>query len=950
VYSRVSLEAAQKAKRALSAFRAMQPTLNAYARMLTGKPNISVVDAAFNNGSTDGHKIYYRPPIGLGEQLPHQHWACDKRNPEGLQTCPACAQRESVLTTVYHEIAHIWFDSFSPADEKDQAHALREAIREHGSKYADKLRDEIARAPYSVRTSYMALANLISPYLPRIINALEDARVNRALFHAMPGTKIMFDADTVKILKTGVEQLDRSGNWGLQTWDTYPLNAQIVCGLFCKSSGYSYAEWFHEDVVAALDDEKLTDLVNKNNVADSVADVYGLAFPILARLRELGFCRSEHDPEDEEEPPPPMSNEEDDDGGSGGDSEDDSTPDSGGESPSEEASSESGGTEGDGVSESSSVPEGDDRRPDESEDAGRDESPGSDGDPEPDDGDESGLGSEGDQGEADPDGQREEASGGDSTPPSEPEVGDVDDDSEGPEAGDSSAQGSSGGSDEDDDLDSGSGLPNERRGNDPGREEDLGEAPDHSSESGSSAPSEGEDQGDESAGEDSEAEGTEPGGDSDASSLGDGDDDLGGPDRLDPLEGEDLWPESSDTTERSSGDGPDDDEERIDTGPFTRGTRLIVDEDEEKEKPKKERPEMGTAEDVDVALLKMGDHEPPAEMYGHSHDDDEDIEAMRLAIVQGMYFETPSVNIVGVQHYDFPEVLYSVGPESVPDIADQTGQAWHYGWLRDPDLYVRFGIKEGADDSFDPPLEVLTEATLKARIAFADNMRGGYTVNHKSGRVNPRHLGKRAPVDDPRLMRRKLKPSKKSYFVVVGIDVSGSTIGENIYLAKKIAMAECEMLNDLGIKFAVYAHSGGSHSLAPETGIDGMYLHIYNVKAPDEPWTDRTRYKLKSLGADSANLDGHTFEYYRHILESQRETTKILHYYSDGAMPAENHDEELSILQREIQTYKRKGHIVLGVGVRSDAPRQHGLETVEVHEVSHIMKVIAHLERELTKR
>lgn len=843
--------------------------------------------------------------------------------------------------------------------------ALEEAVREHGTKYAREIKFAIDSAHHSVRHSYMALASLISEYLPRIINALEDARVNRELFGSLSGTKQMFDADTKKILKNGVEQLDRSGDWGLITWDTYPLNAQVVCGLFMMSSGYEYDSYFHEDVVTALHDEKLAALVAENTAADSVSAVYGLAFPILARLRELGFCRAEHEPEDEE-PPPPVpdesdedgdegeagedSKETDDDGGSGGDSEDESSSDSGSDSSSEaDSPGDPGGDGGGEDSGSSSVPEGDPDGSSESSSGGdseRGEEP-ADGDedsgssPDSGSGDDTRETSEGDPG-------RTDSSSGEDDRGMDRRGDDVGDDAEGSEADGSETEGSSGSSDGDEELDRERRSEDSTGRDDPGGESDLAEDSGDPSEGGSD--SHGKTASEPSSGPDSSTEDPGVGDDSDLSSPGDGDSDLGGSERLDSADGEDLSTGTSESADRPDGDRDrDDEEERLDTGPFTKGTRLVVDEDEEKaEAP---RPEMGTPEEVEIALLKLGDHEPPDEIFGHARHDDDEIELMKIAIVQGMYFETPSTEIIGVQHYNFPEVLFGTTPDEVPDIKEQTGRGWYYGSHISPRMYGMLGIEPEKDDSFDPPLAILTEATLKARIAFADNMRGRYTGGHKSGRVNARHLGKRVPVDDERIMKRKIKASKKSYFVLVGIDISGSTTGENIYLAKKVAMAECEMLSDLGVKFAVYAHSGATHGIHPasDTGMTGDHLHIYNVKLPDEPWTDRTRHKLKALGADAQNLDGHTMEYYRRILDAQRETVKVLHYYTDGAMPAENHDEELEILTREIQTCKRKGYIPLGVGIRTDAPRQHGLETVEVNEVADIMKVIDHLERELTR-
>jgi cobalamin biosynthesis protein CobT len=205
-------------------------------------------------------------------------------------------------------------------------------------------------------------------------------------------------------------------------------------------------------------------------------------------------------------------------------------------------------------------------------------------------------------------------------------------------------------------------------------------------------------------------------------------------------------------------------------------------------------------------------------------------------------------------------------------------------------------------------------------------------------------LARKAPLHDPEFFQQRRLPGKQSYFVGIGVDASGSTAGNRIQLAKQVAMAEAEMLNRLGIKFFVYCHSGsGSRSV-------GMSLDMYEIKAPDEPWNDKTRERLRRMSSQAANLDGHSIQFYRKKLEKRPEKTKILHYYSDGAMPCENYYEELTILQEEIVRFKRLGFILAGVGIQSDAPRQHGLPTVIVNEQKDVIKVVDDLQQWITSR
>ena len=94
----------------------------------------------------------------------------------------------------------------------------------------------------------------------------------------------------------------------------------------------------------------------------------------------------------------------------------------------------------------------------------------------------------------------------------------------------------------------------------------------------------------------------------------------------------------------------------------------------------------------------------------------------------------------------------------------------------------------------------------------------------------------------------------------------------------------------------MYAHSGSYNK-----------LDIFEIKAPKERWGNAAREALADLKPYSANLDGHTLEYYRKIVQARTETDRLLLYYTDGAMPAANYDEELEILQREIKLCEQMG-------------------------------------------
>jgi nitric oxide reductase activation protein len=231
------------------------------------------------------------------------------------------------------------------------------------------------------------------------------------------------------------------------------------------------------------------------------------------------------------------------------------------------------------------------------------------------------------------------------------------------------------------------------------------------------------------------------------------------------------------------------------------------------------------------------------------------------------------------------------------------------------------------------------------RRVFADNRRAKKQANLKSGRINAKVLGKRVVTKDERLFKHHTQPGKKDYSVVIGMDVSGSTSGRNLVLMKRAVMAQANLLNRMGIDFAVIAHSGIN---ARSAGVAGAELDIYFIKEFQEPWSNDVKDRLRNIGPYSGNLDGHALEFMRKMIDKTTTTDKIIMYYSDGKMPAMNFDEELEVLQREIRICKQRGIKLLGVGIRTDSPTAHGLDTVEVEEDRDINKVVKHLEKHLT--
>lgn len=323
-------EKQERAFRSVGNFKKMIPGLTSFARTLTRNPEL-VLELTTGVPRTDGKTIWLRPPITLGDRIEHDRKSCGVRDEVTLKlACPACHRLDQVTSTLIHEIAHIVMDSFESVRDADRRELVAKAVAERASgseSRAAKLTKRIEALPSN--STYIQVAHEISPFMKPIINALEDARVNRAMYQARTGTLAMFRAKAIEVFENGVEQDDGS----VIKWREAPANAQMIVGLYAKAAGFDYTGWFKPEIEAALGDPELAREIAGLVNARTVASVYRMAFPVLEHLRRLGYCKRDDDPEDEPvgDPSPPQPqpprperdrDEDDDEGESGRDSDD----------------------------------------------------------------------------------------------------------------------------------------------------------------------------------------------------------------------------------------------------------------------------------------------------------------------------------------------------------------------------------------------------------------------------------------------------------------------------------------------------------------------------------------------------------------------------------------------------------------------------------------------------
>lgn len=990
-------DASDQAWEAITVLRSKLSSITKFARIVTGNERLTV-EITTGVPHTMGNKVFIRPPLGLGAKHEHQRSMCGQREASGMQRCRACQVREVIDFYLFHELAHVIGKTQTRVSGKEFQTAHIEALRLHpqGCPHHDGVIEDIDRAR-AFGCDAMTLAGMFNPWLPTIINVLEDARVNEMTFISRPGMRRIFEMNLERLLTEGTEVgVDKTASWA-----DCPINSQFMVGLQIQASGADFEGSFDPTVIEALRDPKLVALCSRAIRLGTVCQIFSLAVEVHKRAQELGFCELDPCTVEDEAPDigslgtPGGENLPSKGGGGGtepGDNAEGDSPDRGsdsgeaseggeGESGSEseesgESSSNSGGSdaESSGSSDDPTSPEGHsaaspsagvredgeagtDRS--EPESGGSDPSSETSGSDEPvssgsdESGTEEGSGGSGDQA----DGESSDGSADSVVHPDSKESGEGvrESDSTGSESSRAETEGPG-------EVDAGSEsskLPSSGSDSEPDASTDTGDTAGISGPSGEEGARGRVDQhsptGEVGTAESGEDEDDPDGHGLQSESLGEQDDVEAG--RVDHRD------EGTDADDADPGN-PWDVENRPqlhhDGDPFDSPYGPVGD-------PTPEPTVVGTPDDAarDVSKFLMhgtkdqaglldvmaaddadsAEHGDAERLIGVPMDDQEYAELMEgilaLALGQAGVFDGPSENVVTTEIATFP----------------MRGIRWS-----PRDTCEKLEISESQLPSiFAPSEELIGAVLLHGRTVFDANKRSHRDTNRRSGKVNTRVLGRRAPVGDDRLFAKKVVPKKRDYFLVLGGDASGSTNQyERNSKIKRSIHAQAELLHRLGVGWAGYMHSAYWSSLSDfkpngsrKRGTDGQELiwnYLLPFKEEHEAWNDNTKTKLASINPVSQNLDGHTLEAYRKIAMRNTATDRIVVYYTDGEMPAANKEEELEILYREIDLYKRYNIDLVCVGIQTDSPLEYGLPTVRVDSDEDIVKVIRFLDDILTKK
>ena len=419
----------------------------------------------------------------------------------------------------------------------------------------------------------------------------------------------------------------------------------------------------------------------------------------------------------------------------------------------------------------------------------------------------------------------------------------------------------------------------------------------------------GESKDDEQEADDAEGSGSEESDDEESEDepqgSGSGDDEADEEDRDDDAEGSGSGQQDDDSDDAYEGDD---------------------DKAEEEPQPTPEELDKAKAEELAKLAKQMMGHEEQEQEDGNYTEPEDGLVPMGEPNDEKVEKELDSA--IRWQKFDAP-------PKGVHDFQEIEAKV-------DPDLSYTGSTSGWPAIDFDPGL--VSGETARLRTVFALNRKRRITGSLKSGpKLDVRNLH-RVGQEDFRIFGRQDRPDRRDWFVLVGLDDSGSTLTNGAAkVIREMGLGIGEMLNGVGVKFAMYAHSG-------RIGHKGHGIVVTHkvVKGPDEPWTPETKERLQSVcREDTGNLDGHTLEQYRKVIQDRRETDKMILYVTDGAMPMANYNEELEVLQRELAILRQRRVNLFGVGYRTDSPSKHGMDTVVIEDGQDLPGLISGLRQRL---
>lgn len=210
------------------------------------------------------------------------------------------------------------------------------------------------------------------------------------------------------------------------------------------------------------------------------------------------------------------------------------------------------------------------------------------------------------------------------------------------------------------------------------------------------------------------------------------------------------------------------------------------------------------------------------------------------------------------------------------------------------------------------------------------------------GKLNKRRVYQVALGTGTRVFKQKVVSPAFDTCVLMMVDHSGSMAGSRLDLAAQTSVIFGEVLDRLGIPFAVYGFSADWDYSRPQVNDASQYARVGNLwlgeyKNWDAPWKQAGKSVFMMARNQKNNTyDGETLRIGARMLLDRPEARKVLFWLNDGEpcpTGVDKHDEHVSYAKRSAKDVEKYVELI-AVGIQTDSVKNFYSNYVVVNNIN----------------
>ncbi len=244
------------------------------------------------------YHVYIQPFLDLITPRNHRRVFCDVVDESGSYKCKACESEERIYFCIFHELAHILYNSFDKIDLRKTHIGCRVGAFQYGNdEYANFISKKVKESKTSPIKNYDAfiVAGKLHANITFMLKAFEDIRIENAIAEHRQGFMRMSRNFWKRSLANGVYLEEGE----VKYFSDYPVDVQIVFASIVASKDISLEE-FDDKVIDAVNLAKNVGLLDTSKIK-SIADSAIRSTELVGFYHKLGFFSDMVPPEEPED-------------------------------------------------------------------------------------------------------------------------------------------------------------------------------------------------------------------------------------------------------------------------------------------------------------------------------------------------------------------------------------------------------------------------------------------------------------------------------------------------------------------------------------------------------------------------------------------------------------------------------------------------------------------------